>query len=101
MLPKVLEDIKFNYLTYRSAMQLLGVSRRTLQRWMDDMLVEPLSFEGTKLMFLTRIHMEKLLRYRQIMNSGDAVLIRRFREAVSLDDGEEALRLLKQLETRL
>lgn len=76
----------------------LGISRRTLQRWMDDMVITPLNFDGTKLMFLTRVHIASLEDYKRIMHSGDSVLIQRYRAAVQSDDPNETARLLAQLD---
>lgn len=91
-------ESQVNFLTYRSVMVHLGISRRTLQRWMDDMVITPLNFDGTKLMFLTRVHIASLEDYKRIMHSGDSVLIQRYRAAVQSDDPNETARLLAQLD---
>lgn len=76
-------------------MTRLGISRRTLQRWMDDIGIDPLSFDGHKRLFLTRIHVIQLDAYSKIMASNDLVLITRYREAVQEGDWSTVRKLRK------
>jgi|SRR3990167_3512913 len=70
------------FYSYISAMAELQISRRTLQRWIDDMEVEPLEFEDQLRVFLTLPHMQRLRDYKRVMYTKDRILISRYRMAI-------------------
>lgn len=59
----------------------LGISRRTLQRWLDDLNIDSLEFEDHLKVFLTLDHMHDLREYKRFMASRNKSLITRFRDA--------------------
>src|SRR3990167_6523179 len=65
------------FYSYISAMAELQISRRTLQRWIDDMEVE-----DQLRVFLTLPHMQRLRDYKRVMYTKDRILISRYRMAI-------------------
>lgn len=83
--------------SYVSAMRDLGISRRTLQRWINDMDIEPLEFEDHLKVFLKLPHVQQLREYKLFMQNRDQVLIDRYREAVRTGNSAKIARLRKKL----
>ena len=79
----------------------LGVSRRTLQRWIDDLDIESLEFEDHLRVFLTLPHMEYLREYGRFMKTRNQALIGRYRQAYKTDNQRRLARLRKDLATLL
>jgi hypothetical protein len=92
--PKKREKYFWQYL---SAMADLRISRRTLQRWIDDMNIEPLVFEDQMKVFLTLPDVERLREYKQFMKTRNQDLIGRYRRAVEADNKSWIARLRKEL----
>ena len=81
-------------------MELLAISRRTLQRWIDDMDIEPLEFEDHLRVFLTLPNIECLREYKKFMRTRDNVLISGYRESVKSGDPKGIARARKGLTER-
>ena len=85
------------FYSYVSVMAELKISRRTLQRWIDDMNIEPLEFEDQLKVFLTLPHVERLREYAEVMRTRDNELIGMYRRAVETDDPTLLARIRKKL----
>lgn len=70
------------FYSYVTAMEQLQISRRTLQRWIDDMEIKPLEFEDQLRVFLTLPNIVLLTEYGKVMRTKDQVLITRYRKAI-------------------
>lgn len=90
------ERKKYFY-SYPSAVRELGISRRTLRRWLDYTNVEPLEFEDQAKVFLTRPHIERLLEYGKVLSTGDRDLLAKFKHAYENEDERMLERLRKVL----
>lgn len=75
----------------------LRISRRTLQRWLDDLDIESLEFEDHLKVFLTLPHIQKMREYKQFMRSGNQSLITRYRDANRTGNTRRMDRLRKDL----
>lgn len=82
---------------YASAMSDLKISRRTLQRWIDDMEIEPMEFEEHLKVFLRLPDMERLREYKLFMATKDQELIKRYKYAVETGNAALIARLRKHL----
>ena len=76
----------------------LKISRRTLQRWIDDLDIKSLEFEDHLRVFLTLPHMQKLREYGLFMRTRNQSLISRYRIAYDTDNQRRMNRLRKELE---
>lgn len=76
----------------------LKISRRTLQRWIDDMNIEPMCFEDHLKVFLTLPQYERLQEYHSVMKTRNMELIRRYRLAVDTDNTHLLARVRKKLQ---
>ena len=83
--------------SYKSAMADLDISRRTLQRWIDDLDIKSLEFEDHLKVFLTLPHMQKLREYGGFMKTRNQSLIRRYRDAYKTENAQRMARLCKEL----
>lgn len=75
----------------------LGVSRRTLQRWLDDLSIDSLEFENHLRVFLTLPHMQQLRNYKIVMSTRNQNLISRYREAYDTQNERRMARILKDI----
>lgn len=75
----------------------LKVSRRTLQRWLDDLDIDSLEFEDHLKVFLTLPHIEKLREYGSFMRTRNQSLINRYRTAYETSNVRRLARLRKEL----
>ena len=75
----------------------LKISRRTLQRWIDDLEIKSLEFEDHLKVFLTLPHVEKLREYASFMRSRNQSLIQRYRDAYVTGSTRRIARLRKDL----
>lgn len=87
------------FYSYKTAMSELNISRRTLQRWIDDMGIAPLEFEDHLKVFLTLPHMEVLREYSKVMRTRSPVLIARYRTAIETDNVKILAKIRKELLT--
>lgn len=71
------------FFAYKTAMSELDISRRTLQRWIDDMEILPMEFEDHLKVFLSLPSMERLREYSKVMQTKNSILINRYRTAVA------------------
>ena len=78
-------------------MSELRISRRTLQRWIDDLNIEPKEFEGQMRSFLTLPDIEDLYHYRKIMRTRDRDLITRYRDSIDSGNNAWTVRIRKEL----
>lgn len=78
-------------------MEELNISRRTLQRWIDDMEIHPLEFEDHLKVFLTLPNMERLREYAKVMRTRNPILISRYRTAVETDNTRVLMKIRKEL----
>ena len=85
------------FFSYKTAMAELKISRRTLQRWIDDMEITPLEFEDHLKVFLALPHMERLREYAKVMHTRDLQLINRYRTAIETDNYRILLKIRKGL----
>jgi hypothetical protein len=85
------------FFSYRTAMAELNISRRTLQRWIDDMEITPLEFPDHLKVFLTGPHMDILREYSKVMKTRNNVLIARFRKAVITGNARLLAKIHKEL----
>ena len=86
------------FYSYKTAMAELNISRRTLQRWIDDMEIEPLEFEDHLKVFLTLPNMERLREYAKVMHTRNQVLICRYRTAIETDNSRTIAKIRKELQ---
>ncbi len=96
-MPKQKPNKERFFWSYVSAMKDLSVSRRTLQRWINDLDIEPMEFEDHLKVFLRLPDMEHLREYRLFMASRDPVLAARYRDAVRTGNTAKLARLRKKL----
>lgn len=96
MADKTLDKPKYFY-SYITAMAELRISRRTLQRWIDDMEIETLQFEDQLRVFLTLPHMQSLREYKRVMSTKDKDLIARYRKAVATGNVSWLSKLRKKI----
>ena len=75
----------------------LDISRRTLQRWIDDMEIEPLEFEDHLKVFLTLPHMERLREYAKVMRTRALPIINRYRTAITTNNTKVLQKIRKEL----
>lgn len=85
------------FYSYLAVMADLKISRRTLQRWIDDMEIDPLEFEDQMRVFLTLPNLERLREYGKIMRTRDQVLINRYRQAIQTGNNALLARLRKDI----
>lgn len=83
--------------SYLSVMADLKVSRRTLQRWLDDLDIESLEFTDHLKVFLTLPQVEKLREYGKFMRTRNQSLIGRYRDAYATGNNRRLARLRKDL----
>lgn len=83
--------------SYVSVMADLDISRRTLQRWIDDLDIQPLEFEDHLRVFLTLPNIQKLREYGCFMATRNQPLIRRYRQALAGGNVTWIARLKKKL----
>mgnify|MGYP001610040587 FL=1 len=83
--------------SYVSVMTDLDISRRTLQRWINDMDIEPLEFEEHLRVFLTLPNVQRLREYKRFMQTRDQILINRYRDAIKTGNSARITRLKKHL----
>ena len=76
----------------------LDISRRTLQRWIDDMEIEPLEFEDHLKVFLTLPHMERLREYARVMRTRTLPIINRYRTAITTNNTKVLQKIRKELQ---
>ena len=93
--PSVKEKYFWSYI---SVMSDLDISRRTLQRWINDMDIEPLEFEEHLRVFLTLPHVQRLREYKRFMQTRNPILINRYRAAVQTGNAARLTKLRKLLE---
>lgn len=79
-------------------MKDLQISRRTLQRWLDDLDVNSLEFEDQLRVFLTLPQMQRLREYGEFMKSRNQSLIERYRDAYATGNARRISRLVRELE---
>ena len=82
---------------YQSAMADLRISRRTLQRWLDDLDIHSLEFEDHLKVFLTLPHIVQLREYGKLMRTRNQPLINRYREALQTGNTRRMARIRKEL----
>ncbi len=75
----------------------LRISRRTLQRWIDDLDIESLEFEDHLKVFLKLPDLEKLREYGSFMRTRNQSLIGRYRIAYETGNIRRMARLRKEL----
>lgn len=75
----------------------LHISRRTLQRWLDDLSIDSLEFNDHLKVFLTLPHMLRLREYGRFMRTRNQSLIDRYRTASETDNVRWLGRLRKEL----
>ena len=80
-----------------SAMDDLKISRRTLQRWLDDLDIESLEFENHLKVFLSLPQLQKLREYNGFMRSRNQSLINRYRTAYATGNVKRMARLCREL----
>jgi len=85
------------FFSYRSAMTELSISRRTLQRWIDDMEISPLEFPDHLKVFLTLPQMDTLREYSKVMHTRNNSLINRYRKAVVTGNARMLAKIRKEL----
>ena len=85
--------------SYVSVMTDLDISRRTLQRWINDMDIEPLEFEEHLRVFLTLPNVQRLREYKRFMQTRNQILITRYRDAIKTGNAAKITRLRKSLPT--
>ena len=85
------------FFAYKTAMAELDISRRTLQRWIDDMEIKPMEFEYHLKVFLTLPNMEKLREYSKVMRTRNSILINRYRNAIATDNTRVLNKIRKSL----
>ena len=92
------QSVKEKYFwSYVSVMTDLDISRRTLQRWINDMDIEPLEFEEHLRVFLTLPNVQRLREYKRFMQTRDQILINRYRDAIKTGNTARITRLKKSL----
>ena len=85
------------FYSHATIMAELGISRRTLQRWLDDMEIDPLEFENSKKVFLTLPNLERLREYAIPMQSRNLEMAARYRHAIQTGDAKLLRRVRKDL----
>lgn len=85
------------FYSYVTAISELGISRRTLQRWIDFTNIEPLEFEEQSKVFLTLPNMDRLREYKRVLGTGDRDLLDKYKQAYSSGDDTALQRLKKVL----
>lgn len=85
------------FFSYTTIMSMLDISRRTLQRWIDDMEIVPLVFEDHLRVFLDRPAFDRLMEYQKVMGTHSSVLIQRYRLAIRTDNKVLLTQIRKQL----
>ena len=83
---------------YLSAMVDLGISRRTLQRWIDELHIKPMEFEDHMKVFLSIHNMHELRLYRRFMQTRNHSLINRYRDAYNTSNAKRIENLMAELE---
>ncbi len=78
-------------------MKDMRISRRTLQRWIDDLSIESLEFEDHLKVFLSLPQIEKLREYGLFMRTRNQSLIQRYRIAYATSNPRRLARLRKEL----
>lgn len=78
-------------------MSELSISRRTLQRWIDDMEIDPAKFDDHLKVFLTLPQMERLREYCKVMHTRNMEVIGRYRIAVTTDNNRLLAKVRKGL----
>lgn len=91
--PKKKEHFWWSYI---SAMRDLGISRRTLQRWLDDLNIDSLEFEDHLRVFLTLPHIQKLRNYKVVMKTRSQSIITRYRAAYETGNERRMNSILKE-----
>src|SRR3990167_11516324 len=84
--------------SYLSAMADLKVSRRTLQRWIDDLDINSLEFEDHLRVFLDLPQLQKLREYGRFMRTRNQSLITRYRTATETGNAKRLELLRKELD---
>jgi hypothetical protein len=79
-------------------MKDLGISRRTLQRWLDDLDLKSLEFEDHLRVFLILSQVQKLRNYQKVMKTRSQPLIARYREAYATGNERRMARVIKEAE---
>ena len=87
--------------SYLSAMADLKISRRTLQRWLDDLNIDSLEFEDHLKVFLTLPQVKLLREYSKFMDTRNHSLIERFREYNSSGNTRRMAQLKRELKEYL
>jgi hypothetical protein len=92
------EDKRYvkNFYSYVTAMRDLSISRRTLQRWIDDCEITPLEFDDQLKVFLTRKNMIALREYSCILRTRNSEIINRYRQAMKAGNIEMLDRIRKK-----
>ena len=83
--------------SYLSAMADLKISRRTLQRWIDDLDIHSLEFEDHLRVFLTLPNIVQLREYRTLMRTRNQSLINRYRDALQTGNTRRLAGIRKEL----
>lgn len=78
-------------------MEDLQISRRTLQRWLDDLNIDSLEFEDHLRVFLTLPHLKQLREYKQFMQTRNQSLITRYREYTETENTRRLAQLRREL----
>ena len=81
--------------SYKSVMDDLSISRRTLQRWLDDLNIDSLEFEDHLKVFLKLPDVQALRDYSRVMRTRSQNLIETYRNAFSAGNERRMARILK------
>ena len=83
--------------SYVSAMNDLDISRRTLQRWINDMDITPMEFEDHLKVFLGLPDIQRLREYKRFMATHNSILVSRYRNAIKTGNAAQVTRLRKKI----
>lgn len=84
------------FFSYLTVMDELQISRRTLQRWIEDMEIEPAKFEDQMRVFLVLPDVDRLREYKLVMATRSQDLRSRYRKAVQTGNNSWIARLRKE-----
>ena len=81
-------------------MRDLRISRRTLQRWLDDLDIESLEFEDHLRVFLKLPDVIQLRNYGRVMQTRSQVWITRYRDAHETGNERRMAKILREIESK-
>lgn len=74
----------------------LNISRRTLQRWLEDLSIESLEFENHLRVFLTITQVQQLRNYGLVMKTRSQRLITRYIDAYTTGNEKRMARIIEE-----